>query len=506
MGNATGAFEDSACCSGVVHWLRLPFTQGDLLVTGFPRRSNGSANGAYAIRGEHHGRPVFQRIGSKGPFIYFWDDRDGESWCGWWLGPILGGAEVWGYHPKEDMMPPEYGWRSPWHGEDSKVIRMSVSGRVSLLEVRPKKKEVVPKWIAEPGFGEALTEDAQLLQSCCICLEPLWNAEPSVFLTNLQRLCPHYFCSQCAKRIVVEQTSLGLQPFKEDMQIAFLDGLASVLDAKGGRLGDLVWTETARRLTDGELYLVFSQLELLVELEVGMEFRRCQDQALVLQKGVLFGCLLLLQGRSLRRVHPEELSIEGLDHAVVQPGTLIPLRRRFVVYKGGEIQFWRCQRCSFENSSSDFGCKLCGSPPSCPQDLPQEGRRLGLAGVAALRSRFAMRPQLHWAVQLKCPLCRIAAVALVVPVPLLDQAPKEWFDLVSQQKSTISQSDLAQGLSVILPLSVDRLGVEVQRRFGHLVWPLTFDDFLGEGGPAQWACRQLHALRSGRHAQVAEEV
>lgn len=22
--------------------------------------------------------------------------------CGWWLGPILGGAEVWGYHPKED--------------------------------------------------------------------------------------------------------------------------------------------------------------------------------------------------------------------------------------------------------------------------------------------------------------------------------------------------------------------------------------------------------------------
>ena len=22
--------------------------------------------------------------------------------CGWWLGPILGGAEVWGYHPKEE--------------------------------------------------------------------------------------------------------------------------------------------------------------------------------------------------------------------------------------------------------------------------------------------------------------------------------------------------------------------------------------------------------------------
>lgn len=214
-----------------------------------------------------------------------------------------------------------------------------------------------------------------------------------------------------------------------------------------------------------------------------MEFRRCQDQALVLQKGVLFGCLLLLQGRSLRRVHPEELSIEGLDHAVVQPGTLIPLRRRFVVYKGGEIQFWRCQRCSFENSSSDFGCKLCGSPPSCPQDLPQEGRRLGLAGVAALRSRFAMRPQLHWAVQLKCPLCRIAAVALVVPVPLLDQAPKEWFDLVSQQKSTISQSDLAQGLSVILPLVCRPFGCRSPTSLRALGLALDLRRLPGRGWP-----------------------
>ena len=50
-------------------------------------------------------------------------------------------------------------------------------------------------------------------------LEPLWDATPSVFLMNLQRLCPHYFCSQCAKRIVLEQTSLGLQNFQQDMSI-----------------------------------------------------------------------------------------------------------------------------------------------------------------------------------------------------------------------------------------------------------------------------------------------
>ena len=31
---------------------------------------------------------------------------------GWWLGPILGGAEVWGYHPKEDRSPGSDGFSS----------------------------------------------------------------------------------------------------------------------------------------------------------------------------------------------------------------------------------------------------------------------------------------------------------------------------------------------------------------------------------------------------------
>eukprot|EP00913_Durusdinium_trenchii_P033993 g31820.t1 len=304
----TRTCEDS-CWSGLVHWFQVPLTKGDLVVSGFPRRSNGSANGV----------------------------------CGWWLGPIVGGAEVWGYNAENAHLPPSQGWRSPWHGLENPQIRMSVPARTALqLEVHPKKQEVVPSWLQEPGDCEALTEDPQLLQCCCICLEPLWDAEPSVFLMNLERLCPHYFCSQCAKRIVVEQTSLGLQNFKEDMRIA-----------SGTRLGDLVWCENGARLTDGELYLVLSQLERLVELEVGMEFRRTEEQALVLQEGVLFGCLL---------------QHEGLDRAVVEPGTVEPLRRRFVVLRGGEVSCWSCGTCSLENTSSDFRCKLCGSPPTCPQD------------------------------------------------------------------------------------------------------------------------------------------
>eukprot|EP00913_Durusdinium_trenchii_P030503 g28573.t1 len=71
------------------------------------------------------------------------------------------------------------------------------------------------------------------------------------------------------------------------------------------------------------------------------------------------------------------------------------------------------------------------------QEMPKE-RALGPHGVAALRTRFALRPQLHWAVKLQCPLCRIGGVAFVVPVPHLDEAPKEWFDLVANRQSAVN--------------------------------------------------------------------
>ncbi|CAK9055550.1 unnamed protein product, partial [Durusdinium trenchii] len=419
----TRTCEDS-CWSGLVHWFQVPLTKGDLVVSGFPRRSNGSANGVYAIRGDNctmavpfsNGSAVQDRSSISGMIEMVQPGAAGG------LAPLLVAQKSGATMQRTPIFLPHKGGDLP--GMDWKILRFECRSLHELpysLRFMAVDGQVVPSWLQEPGDCEALTEDPQLLQCCCICLEPLWDAEPSVFLMNLERLCPHYFCSQCAKRIVVEQTSLGLQNFKEDMRIASVDdGLSSVLDSQGTRLGDLVWCENGARLTDGELYLVLSQLERLVELEVGMEFRRTEEQALVLQEGVLFGCLLQ-HGRSLRRITAEELSIEGLDRAVVEPGTVEPLRRRFVVLRGGEVSCWSCGTCSLENTSSDFRCKLCGSPPTCPQEMPKE-RALGPHGVAALRTRFALRPQLHWAVKLQCPLCRIGGVAFVVPVPHLDEA------------------------------------------------------------------------------------
>ena len=30
--------------------------------------------------------------------IYFWDERDGANFCGWWFGPKVGGDQVWAYN------------------------------------------------------------------------------------------------------------------------------------------------------------------------------------------------------------------------------------------------------------------------------------------------------------------------------------------------------------------------------------------------------------------------
>ena len=44
--------------------------------------------------------------------LYYWDDRDGASFCGWWFGPKVGGDQVWAYHPSSSATtPPKTGWK-----------------------------------------------------------------------------------------------------------------------------------------------------------------------------------------------------------------------------------------------------------------------------------------------------------------------------------------------------------------------------------------------------------
>lgn len=84
--------------------------------------------GGYAQTGENHGRPVFRR-GNLDVFAYFWDERDGESFCGWWFGPQVGGDQVWAYHPERALQPPSTGWHVPYGGpiDQTLIVRLKVA-------------------------------------------------------------------------------------------------------------------------------------------------------------------------------------------------------------------------------------------------------------------------------------------------------------------------------------------------------------------------------------------
>lgn len=86
--------------------------------------SDSRLNGTYLMETCNHGKPVYEKeiasAADVNAFIYFWDDRDGKSLCGWWMGPVVGSAQVWafnhGHHSKENLMLPTRGWKVPWYG------------------------------------------------------------------------------------------------------------------------------------------------------------------------------------------------------------------------------------------------------------------------------------------------------------------------------------------------------------------------------------------------------
>jgi len=91
-----------------------------LRVTGCSDEKIGEGiNGAYKRCDTNHGRPVYQNAEKRkiyDAFLYYWDDRDGPELAGWWIGPKLGGIDVWVHHPKDSEVPPTTGWHTPHDG------------------------------------------------------------------------------------------------------------------------------------------------------------------------------------------------------------------------------------------------------------------------------------------------------------------------------------------------------------------------------------------------------
>lgn len=73
--------------------------------------------GDYALAGSNHGKPAYKKdttANGVAVLVYYWDERDGASGAGWWIGPQVGGNMVWGHHPdRTSATPPLSGWQAP---------------------------------------------------------------------------------------------------------------------------------------------------------------------------------------------------------------------------------------------------------------------------------------------------------------------------------------------------------------------------------------------------------
>eukprot|EP00928_Gymnodinium_smaydae_P087302 TRINITY_DN71581_c0_g1_i1.p1 TRINITY_DN71581_c0_g1~~TRINITY_DN71581_c0_g1_i1.p1 ORF type:complete len:2009 (+),score=514.05 TRINITY_DN71581_c0_g1_i1:70-6027(+) len=105
--------------------------------------------GNYAEQGTNHGRNVYKKSqpirGHEDVevFLYYWDDRDGDAFRGWWFGSQVGGAQVWSRSRANTMMPPKSGWTIPWDGEVNKeLVVMSAAQRQLQAENEAKVKQV----------------------------------------------------------------------------------------------------------------------------------------------------------------------------------------------------------------------------------------------------------------------------------------------------------------------------------------------------------------------------
>jgi len=92
-----------------------------LVVTGCTHGTvGGIVRGSYQLFGENHGKPTYKKDGQVNGLdvmSYYWDERDGPGFCGWWFGPKVGGDQVWAYHTdKMAGMPPQNGWKVPYDG------------------------------------------------------------------------------------------------------------------------------------------------------------------------------------------------------------------------------------------------------------------------------------------------------------------------------------------------------------------------------------------------------
>eukprot|EP00929_Paragymnodinium_shiwhaense_P008089 TRINITY_DN112007_c0_g1_i1.p1 TRINITY_DN112007_c0_g1~~TRINITY_DN112007_c0_g1_i1.p1 ORF type:complete len:2409 (+),score=889.80 TRINITY_DN112007_c0_g1_i1:115-7341(+) len=92
-----------------------------------------TVTGTYEPHGENHGRKTYKKLekvdgmDDMNVFLYYWDDRDGPSFSGWWFGDEVGGSNVFVLNQQPTAQPPAIGWKVPWDADEIKAGGLLVS-------------------------------------------------------------------------------------------------------------------------------------------------------------------------------------------------------------------------------------------------------------------------------------------------------------------------------------------------------------------------------------------
>eukprot|EP00930_Biecheleria_cincta_P010835 TRINITY_DN11318_c0_g2_i1.p1 TRINITY_DN11318_c0_g2~~TRINITY_DN11318_c0_g2_i1.p1 ORF type:complete len:1067 (+),score=292.64 TRINITY_DN11318_c0_g2_i1:81-3281(+) len=130
-----------------------------LIVSGCRHETvGGIVRGDFALTSENHGKPVYKRNGQVNGLdvmLYFWDDRDGPNFCGWWFGPKVGGDQVWAYHPEKAGTPPLSGWKVPYDGpvDNTFILQPSAGSSQYPAPGQPAGAAPVPHPQQPPGYA-----------------------------------------------------------------------------------------------------------------------------------------------------------------------------------------------------------------------------------------------------------------------------------------------------------------------------------------------------------------
>lgn len=120
--------------------------------------------GEYKEEGANHGRKVYRKASEGTPdsvevYLYFWDERDGPAFAGWWFGNKLGGTQVWSHNDSTSLTPPPAGWKIPWDGAVRSTLGVVSKAEKDKADSESKLKAISGGLAAVlPNANQALKE------------------------------------------------------------------------------------------------------------------------------------------------------------------------------------------------------------------------------------------------------------------------------------------------------------------------------------------------------------